>query len=127
MIQTEEFKPGRVYDRQEIHKKLGGGLRDFLPHSNGKIVCGCFTKKANPLAPAEVLPGNGPNIMRWAEAFYDQQEAVPVFLKKATRQWEYMGLWKPVAKEVSSERVQQRRLEVGRPDITMILHLELIN
>jgi len=45
------LKTGNQYSRRQIHDLLGGGIQSYLPHKNGQVVCGCFRKDLNPLAP----------------------------------------------------------------------------
>jgi hypothetical protein len=40
------FEKGETYSRVEIQKALGGSLDDYLPHQDGRVVCGCFKLKA---------------------------------------------------------------------------------
>ena len=85
------FQIGNCYSRQEIHDKLGGGIQDYLPHVNRKVVCGCFRKDTNPGAPDVVLPGRGQDIMRWAKVFREQKNPIPIFLKQQINEWQYVG------------------------------------
>jgi hypothetical protein len=85
------FQIGTCYSRQEIHEKIGGGIQDYLPHVNGKVVCGCFRKDTNPGAPDVVLPGRGRDIMRWAAVFREQKYPIPIFIKQRTNEWLYVG------------------------------------
>ena len=85
------FQIGTCYSRQEIHEAVGGGIQDYLPHVDRKIVCGCFRKDTNPGAPDVVLPGRGPDIMRWATVFREQKVPVPIFIKQRTSEWQYVG------------------------------------
>lgn len=54
-----QFEIGRTYSKIEISRELGGNFRLSLPMHEGKVVCGCFNKKAqyNPGAPEEVTIG----------------------------------------------------------------------
>ena len=38
-----------------------------------------------------ILPGRGPEIERWADALCEQRGPIPVYLRRATHQWEYAG------------------------------------
>jgi len=73
---------------------LGGSQIAFLPHKDGQVLCGCFdtSPKLNPGAPTEVLFGRGaPQVDETAEMIYRQHTAIPVFLRRAPGQWEYIG------------------------------------
>ncbi len=41
----------KTYTREEIHEMLGGDMQSYLPHKDGKVVCGCFRLDTNPDAP----------------------------------------------------------------------------
>jgi len=122
---ADAFTENKFYTRTEIFDVLGGSKEFFLPHVNGHVVCGCFTKDLNPGAPSEVLPGSGPEIERWAHAFASQSEAVPIFLKKDVNEWQFMGLWRCVLKSLDPNERRAREQRLGR-DVSMILKLEKI-
>lgn len=84
-----EFVPGHLYTRREISDSFGGGVQDYLPHRDGRIVCACLTRDHNPDVPEIVLVGIGPDIKRAAEVFVRQGDYVPTFLKRATHAWQY--------------------------------------
>jgi hypothetical protein len=117
------FKEGKCYTREEISADLGGGTRDFFPHKNGHVVCGCFKRELNPDAPAVVLPGNTDAIRRWAEVFATQLEAIPIFIKKRTNEWEYVGLWRCVLKTQDADEIKMRQARAGRNEVSMVLKL----
>src|SRR4051812_28910981 len=48
----------------KLAARRSGGLQDYLPHINGRVVAGCFSKDLNPQAPNVILPGTGPEIER---------------------------------------------------------------
>jgi hypothetical protein len=117
------FEVGRNCIRRRIHKRLGGGIQDYLPHKDGRMVCGCFVPRLNPNAPREILVGRGPEIRRWANVFQGQGDAVPVFLKRASRRWEYVGDWRVKSSTNDPSEIGHRRRQTGRTDITMLLFL----
>lgn len=63
------LESGKAYSRKQIHDLLGGGTQDYIPHQDGKVVCGCFGRKLNPAAPVVILAGNGPRDYHWAKVF----------------------------------------------------------
>lgn len=118
------FALGEMYTRDYIHGELGGGIQDYLPHRDGRVVCGCFNPDLNPDAPDVVLPGTGPEIERWARVFAGQPGYVPVFLKHRTNEWEYVGDFR-VSRLSEDPRAIARYCERSRrDDITMLLFLE---
>ena len=86
-------KLGQKYSRVEISKMLGGSQVAYLPYKDGEVVCGCFdpSPKHNPRAPTEVLFGSGPIVEETAEIVNRQSTAIPIFIQRASAQWEYVG------------------------------------
>ena len=119
------FTKGTCYTRGEISKALGGGTHDFLPHNNKSVVCGCFRKDLNPNAPYEVLPGKGVNVRRWADHLGTAQknQAIPIFIKKAAKQWEFVGPWRCVNKINVLRDIRRREKQTGRK-LSMILEFQ---
>jgi hypothetical protein len=85
---------GKNYSRKEISAALGGGEVEFLPTTDGRVVCGCFTTDHNPSAPNIVIPGTGKVIERSAKLFCEQDYPVPVFIKRRSNEWGYIGYYK---------------------------------
>src|SRR5579872_6404241 len=90
---AKTFVLGQQYSRRQIADELGGGLQEYLPHSNGHVVCACVTPSLNPGAPHVVLPGTE-HIIRWGRVFAGQRHRIPVFLKRRSNAWEYAGLFR---------------------------------
>ena len=87
-----ELQFGTLYTRREIHDIVGGGdLQSYLPHTEGRILCGCFDPELNRRAPYEVDVGNAPNVLRYAQLLAVEHGKIPVFLKRETNSWEYVG------------------------------------
>jgi hypothetical protein len=116
---------GKSYSRKEISKSLGGSGQSYLPTKNGKITCGCFTTKLNPTAPEEVLIGDINR--KSAEILSEQEESIPVFIKRDIDVWEYVGDYKCV--DYSTEPTLLRQKEKQYPErgkITAILQFESV-
>lgn len=118
------FERGKTYTRNQIQRTLGGGLQDYLPHSGGRVVAGCFSKDINPDAPTTILPGTGVEIERWAEVFASQAEPVPVFVKQRSNQWYCFGYFRCTSLDRDPDRIAEQLKRTKRSDITMILTLE---
>jgi hypothetical protein len=119
------FRVGNRYTRQQIHDSLGGGVQDYLPHVNGIVVCGCFRKDTNPNAPNIILPGNGPDIQKWAKVFREQGHAIPVFIKREVNSWEYVGDYAVERWTTDSAEIAKHARPAGRTDVTSVLFLKL--
>src|SRR5689334_11067655 len=118
------FTRGKVYTRAAIQRVLGGGLQDYLPHVDGKVVAGCFSKGLNPQAPNVILPGTGPEIERWARVFAEQRTAVPVFIKQRSNEWYCMGAFRCVRLADDPRTVEEHASKANRSDVTTVLFLE---
>ena len=118
------FERGKKYTRKQISAELGGGIQDYLPHVDGVVVYGAFSKELNPGAPTVILPGTGIEIERWARVFAEQSNAIPVFIKIESNSWYCMGDFLCVRLEEDPVLVKRLAREAHRDDVTMILYLE---
>lgn len=121
---THSFERGKKYTRKQISAELGGGVQDYLPHADGVVVYGAFSKDINPGAPNVILPGTGPEIERWARVFAEQEWAIPVFIKDASNSWYCMGDFRCVRLEEEPGVIERYAVEAKRDDVTMVLFLE---
>jgi hypothetical protein len=122
---SRDFAVGQTYTRGEIREALGGDLSSYLPHVDGRVVCGCFRFDLNPDAPDVILPGRGPQIERWARIFATQRDFIPCFVKADSNAWEYVGRF--CVRRVISDAVElrARARAASRPpeDLSMVLYL----
>ena len=117
------FTIGHCYSRPEISEVLGGEIRMYLPSRNGQVVCGCFDPERNPGAPREVLVGVKPRNQKRAEMMLRQGGAIPVFLKRGSGRWEYVGRHVITGDSTDRRMLQQKEEEAGRP-VTRVLYFE---
>lgn len=117
------FERGSTYSRNEIHALIGGGTQDYLPHKNGRVVCGCFKPELQPEVPGIVLSGVGPGIERWARVFREQRDPVPIFLKRAINRWEYVGQYVVDRFSEDAAVIAEQARKTGRGEITTVLYL----
>lgn len=87
------FVIGNEYTRDEIHAQVGGNKQSYLPFRGQRIVAACLTLQLNPQAPNVVLCGTGTVIRRAGALLSTQAIPIPVFVKRASRQWIYYGLF----------------------------------
>ncbi len=121
------LKIGEVLSREEIAQMLGGNSQHYLPHNRGNVVCGCFDPLKNPNAPKEVLVGFGRDRVKYAKRFVEQSVPVPVFLKRASKQYEFVGHFR--AKKYSddpSEVAQKTKNLYSTNEIAGVLYLEKV-
>jgi len=126
----QPFRTNECYSRSFISRQLGGGTQNYLPHKDGRVVCGCFTKEKNPLAPEEILPGDRSNgshdRVRWARQFAQQDHAIPVFIKTKPKSWRYVGMWRveeQIEKTDNPDAIAEANNRSSRTDVAMILRL----
>lgn len=115
---------GAFYTRESIRNEVGGGdLQSYLPHSAGNVLCGCFDPRLNMRAPFEIDLGDGPDVIRYARQFRRQGTPVPVFLKRDTYAWEFVGPFRAI--DFNQDR---RDLYPAQPfrrrDAVAVLYLE---
>ena len=105
-------KLGQTYSRVEISEMLGGSSVAYLPYKDGEVVCGCFdpSPKHNPGAPEEVLFGSGPIVEETAEIVNRQSTAIPIFIQRASAQWEYVGNYRCIGLSRDPKLLKQRML-----------------
>jgi len=118
------FVIDQCYDREEIHRELGGELDHYLPQKDGNIVCGCFRPDDNPRVPDEILVGKGVVIQRKAQRFTMQRKYIPVFIRRDANQWEYMGDYRVHGFLDKPDVLDRKQREAHRTDVTKVLYLE---
>ncbi|MDQ3347491.1 MAG: hypothetical protein M3545_05940 [Acidobacteriota bacterium] len=118
------FALGMRYTRSQINAALGGGVQAYLPTKDGRVVCGTFRLNTNPDAPRVVLPGFGPQIERTAALFASQAECVPIFIKRATNAWEFVGHYRVARISRDPDEIASLAAKAGRScSVSMVLHL----
>lgn len=117
---------GRQYTRAQIQQAYGGGVQSYLPNRGGRVTCGCFSPDLNPHAPDEILVGDGPKIKEAARLLIRQGGAIPVFVKRATNAWEYLGRYRVKGHAFDPAVIAPKAREAGRTDVSMLLELDLV-
>jgi hypothetical protein len=122
---SKDFAFGQTYTRGEIRQSLGGDLSSYLPHRDGRVVCGCFRPDLNPDAPDVILPGRGPTIERWARVFATQRDFIPCFVKTDTNAWEYVGRFcvRRIISDAAELRARARAASRPLGGLSMVLYL----
>ena len=115
---------GERYTRQEIHDAVGGGsLQSYLPTKDGRVLCACLRLDTNPGAPEVILPGTGPGIERAADLLERQVGAIPVFLKRGSGAWEFVGEFQFGRRSKLPADIESWAQRTGRADITSVIEL----
>jgi hypothetical protein len=118
------FEEGRNYTRSEIHAALGGGLQDYLPHCDGRVVAVCVTPEMNPSAPEVLLVGSGEDVQRYGAVLAAQRQALPVFLKLGANEWQYRGQYLVTGSSTAPEEVARWATASGRGDVTRVVFIQ---
>jgi hypothetical protein len=113
------FEQGTLYTRDKIHELVGGSIQWYLPTVDGQVVCACLTPEANPDAPRIILAGEGEVI--------EQRRAVPTFIKRGPREWEYVGNFKAESCSRDPEEIAAQARRSGRNNISMVIHMTAAN
>jgi hypothetical protein len=117
------FDVGKPYTRKEIHAQLGGSMRACLLEARGSVVGICYEPRMNPQAPREILIGRGPQKERAGQALAAQPDAVPVFAKRRSNTWEFVGNFKGAGYIASEYEAARRADGSGRTDVAGVLLL----
>lgn len=122
-------KLGQRYSRREISKMVGGSTVAYLPYKDGEVLCGCFdpSRRLNPGAPEEVLFGSGPIVEETAEMIYRQGTPIPIFIYRASAQWEYVGNYRCIGLSRDPKLLKQRMQRYPeRGEIVGALHFKRV-
>jgi hypothetical protein len=117
------FELKRNYTREQIHALVRGNLQSYLPNVDGRVVAACLRLDMDPDAPRVILVGEGEGIVRAAALLRGQREPVPTFLKRGTREWEYVGEFVAQRCSIDSDEIATQSQRSGRCDITMVIHM----
>lgn len=124
---SEILKAGCYYARKDIHKILGGGVQDFLPHKDGIVVCICVSPEMNPHLPETILVGEGMQVPHLARVFSQQTNYIPMFAKRDSNKWEYIGDFRVKSISDDEKEIARHKSYSGRDDVELVLHLEKNN
>jgi hypothetical protein len=119
---------GQTYTHDFICQTFGGDAKGgtYLPQSNNKIQCGCFTKDMNSQdmndgMPESILVGNHPRVLAKAKKLAVQGGSIPVFLKLGTNRWRYLGVYALAKYSEDPADFEARATAVGRVDVVAAL------
>jgi predicted HNH restriction endonuclease len=85
------------------------------------VLCGCFDPGLNARAPFEIDVGDLPKVTQYAQLLVQQGHEIPVFLKRGTKAWEYVGQFRAVRYNTDPEDLYPR--QPRRADAVAILYL----
>lgn len=108
------FIVGDEYTREDIQAQVGGGLEIFLPNKAGVVVAACLTKDKNPRAPSVILCGVGEDIAAAGVILARQSTAIPMFIKRGIKRWQYIGDFRLAASYTSGPEFESGIAGSGR-------------
>lgn len=107
---------------EELKRKLAGG-DCFIRTKDGEVKGLALRPDMNPQAPKRVIVGTGPEMVRRAKLIVDCNKAVPVYMKRGTNKWQYMGYYRATVYRRDEFTVKQ--FKCNRADVDGILFLEV--
>ena len=125
-----KFMPikGHSYTREEIAARHGGSSIEYLPSDGGRVVCACLRTDPdyNPDAPRVILPGRGPVIEHSADILTRQPGPIPIYLKRNTNVWEFVGNYEVESFSQSPTDIAKYEAQTGRP-VSMVIFMKDAN
>jgi hypothetical protein len=118
------LEEGKFYTRREIHNLLGGELQTYLPAKDGLVTCACLTLKRNPDAPNTILVGQSPRVLERAKQLCAQGGTIPVFVKRNTNKWEYVGRYQVERCSADVTDIDKYQQLSGRTNLRMVVFLK---
>jgi hypothetical protein len=115
---------GERYTRRDIHDLVGGEIQTYLPARDGVVTCACLTLSRNPDAPNTILVGQSPRVLERARQLCRQGSTIPVFLKRATSSWEYVGDYGVERCSRESGDLEKYGRLSGRDDLAIVVFLK---
>ena len=85
------FEKNKIYSTKKLKDHFGGNIQSSMPIKNGNVLYCKFDSKIYPEFPDEAWIEVGPLRKKAAEIIIRQKISIPVFKKKSTNQWEYLG------------------------------------
>lgn len=78
----------------------------------------------NPHFPEIILAGEGKDVLRWAQVFSEQRNYIPMFVKRAQNQWEYIGQFKTSSISDDPKEIASHNSYSGRDDVVLVIRLD---
>lgn len=108
------FKQGQEYSRKEISSLIGGQIQGYMGTRNKKVIGVYLELNSNPNAPREILCGTGIDIAKHGLWLSQQDEPVPIFVKRKANEWVYQGLFSVESTIVDGSTLEKIRKQAGR-------------
>jgi hypothetical protein len=95
-----------------------------LPSKGKRVLYACLKPELNPHAPKIVLVGSGEKTVENARMLCRQSGAIPVFVKEADAEWEYIGDFKVERCSENRRVIDEHQRYSGREDLRMVIYLK---
>jgi predicted HNH restriction endonuclease len=102
------------------------GEQTFLAKRDGRIVCATLVKAENPEAPEVMVVGTKPRNIQRAEEFCQQGGSIPVFIKHAVNEWEYVGVFELASYSTDRETLERHGRASGEV-LTRVIFLRQVD
>lgn len=121
-----DWEEDKVYRYDDLAAGLDGGFpRDFLPHNRERVFAALLTREKNPDAPEVILVGSAPRVQKAGKIFSQQKTPVPTFVRIATNQWLFKGMYR-VTEEVGQHETARLAKGAKRRNVAFALRLKKI-
>jgi len=118
-----KFEKGKRYSNRQIRDVIGGDVQKFLPMAHGQVVGALLRPELNPGAPAVILVGEGDDRSRRAKTLVAQGGSIPIFIKRGTDDWEFVGHFQVTSSTRDRRRIRRHADLVGH-QVKMLIFLE---
>jgi hypothetical protein len=115
----------KFLDTNELALATAGG-QDYIRTKNNVVKGVALRKDLNPDAPNVVVFGKGSNIELRAKLFLEQQTIVPMFIKRDTNQWQYVGDYRATAIRYDSKTIKKYGYTRATGTVAGVLFLEAV-
>jgi hypothetical protein len=125
LLPTKEFDVNAKswITTDQLAEATAGGI-DFIRTKDNKFKGLALRPDMNERAPRIVVVGKGPRIEDKAERFAKADVSIPVYLKRGTNAWEYIGNYRAVSYRTDAETISQYRGSRQRDTVAGILFLD---
>lgn len=125
---NDNLQIGKRYSALQIHNHVGGGsLRAYLPTKNENVLCARLRLEKNPGTPDQIYVGDGQQIERSADILISQKLTIPVFIRRKSKQWEYMGLYQCADQSLAQKVVAAANVGRKGAPIRRVLYMKKVN
>jgi hypothetical protein len=117
----------KIFTRDDIQARYGGGKVTFLPNIDGRVTCACLTLRKNPDAPRVILvSGEKPKVYKAGLMLANQNGSIPAFLKEAPGRWLYVGEFEVERSSQEAADIEYWQARAGRTDVRLVIFMRAV-